>query len=188
MEVTHIKDFIKRVVLKFVGYKNPQTYWDIRWKLGLKAEEWTKETIQREFTLITKLKEQYGCQSILEVGCGKAHLRNLEGYMGLDYSLVTLKKSKLNMFIYGDISDRNLAIPNKSFDAVMTRLVLLHIPFTKIEFAVDNICRIARKLIVLKEPTSAIPKQTHFHCFTHNLPKLFEKFEGEVVFLPKDQP
>lgn len=181
------KDFFKRVILKFVGYKNPKVYWDTRWKLGLKAEKWTRETFQHEFTLINGLMEQYGCQNILEVGCGKAHLRNLKGYIGLDYSLEALKKSQVNTFIYGDISDRNSPIPDRSFDAVMTRFVLLHIPFEEIEFAVDNICRIARKLIILKEPTSAVPKQTHFHCFAYNLPKLFEKFDGKVVSLPLEK-
>jgi len=180
-------DFFKGVVLKVVGYRNPKVYWDTRWKLGLKAEKWTQETLEREFTLINGLMEQYGCENILDVGCGKAHLRNLKGYIGLDYSREVLKKSKVNTFIYGDISDSNLPIPDRSFDAVMTRFVLLHIPFEKIEFAVDNICRIARELIILKEPTSAFPKQTHFHCFAYNLPKLFEKFDGKVVFLPLEK-
>jgi len=181
------KDFFKRVILRFVGYQNPKVYWDTRWKLGLKAEKWTQETFQHEFTLIARLMEQYGGQNILEIGCGKAHLRNLKGYIGLDYSLEALKKGKVNTFIYGDISARNLPIPDQSFDAVMTRFVLLHIPFEEIEIAVDNICRIARKLIILKEPTSAVPQQTHFHCFAHDLPKLFERFDGEVVSLPLEK-
>jgi len=177
------KDFFKRVILKFVGYKNTRAYWNARWKLGLEAEKWTQETLQHEFTLIAGLMEQYACQNVLEVGCGKAHLRNLKGHIGLDYSLEGLKKSEVNTFIYGDVSDRNLPIPNQSFDAVLTRFVLLHIPFEKIEFAVENICRIGKKLIILKEPTSAVPKQTHFHCFSYNFPKLFERFDGKVVFL-----
>jgi len=181
------KDFFKRVILKFVGYNNPKVYWDTRWKLGLKAEKWTREAFQHEFTLIIRLMEQYNCQNILEIGCGKAHLRNLKGYRGFDYSLEALKKGKVNTFIYGDISDRKLPIPGQSFDSVMTRFVLLHIPFEEIEIAVDNICRIARKLIILKEPTSAVPKQTHFHCFAHDLPKLFKKFDGKVVFLPLEK-
>lgn len=178
------KDFFKRAILKLVGYKNPEAYWNTRWTLGLDAEKWTQETFQHEFTQITQLMEQYTCHNILEVGCGKAHLRCLKGYIGLDYSLQALKKSEVNTFICADISDRELPIPDQSFDAVMTRFVLLHIPFEKIELAVNNICRIARKLIILKEPSSAIPIQTHFHCFSYDLQRLFEKFNGKVVFLP----
>lgn len=181
-QIDDIMDYLKSVVLRFGSYKKPQKYWDTRWGLGLKRER--SEDVRLEFDFINNLIEQYGCQNILEIGCGgkKSSFHNLKGYMGFDFSLRALKKSGLKTFIYGDICDPNLPIPDKSFDAVMTRAVLMHISFSQINFAVDNICRIATKLIILREAVSDTPIQTHFHCFLHNLPKLFEKFEGKVIF------
>ena len=53
-----MKDFIKKVILKLVGYKNPKKYWDTRWKVGIKPKR-TQETFEREFVLIKKLMEQF---------------------------------------------------------------------------------------------------------------------------------
>ena len=176
---------MKKVILRLVGYSNAREYWNVRWRLGLQAEKWTRELIQKETKLIAELMRVHDCKCLLEVGCGAGQLRSLKGYMGLDYSLNVMKKSKLPSFIYADITDPKLAIPTDSFDAVLTRFVLLHIPFQKIRFAVNNICRIAQKLIILREPHTKVPKQTHFHCFSHNLPDVFKQFKGEVVFLEK---
>lgn len=176
-------DFIKRLLLRLRGYNSPEAYWNLRWKLGLQAERWTPEMIKKEFDLINELMSKLDCHNILDIGCGQAQLRDLPGYVGLDLSEVSLKQSKLQKYIVGNISDTKLDVPAKGFDAVMTRFVLLHIRFDQIDVAVDNMCRIAGKLIVLREPKSDPPRKTHFHCFSHNLEEVFSRFEGSVIFL-----
>lgn len=176
-------DFLKGVLLKLKGYKNPKAYWDLRWKLKLNAEKWTPELIKKEFDLINGLMKKNDCQNILDVGCGEAKLRDLSGYVGFDFSEVSLQRSGLQNYLVGSISNKDLDVADKSFDAMMTRFVLLHIPFNQIEIAVNNMCRIAKKLIMLREPESEVPKQTAPHCFSHNLKELFKRFDGKVVFL-----
>ena len=177
-------DFLKRVFVKYVvGYGNPQEYWNMRWGLNLKAEYWTKHHEQKQLQRITNAMKQHKCTNILEVGCGKAELRRLPGYLGLDFSLEALKKSGLQNFIYADIT-KKIPLPDKSQDAVLSRFVLLHISSDKIDVAVREISRVAKKCVILYEPWSLKPKHSQPHCFSHNLLGLFKKyFDGTIILL-----
>ena len=173
----------KKIILRFRGYRNPQAYWDLRWKLALKAEEWGIGQLENEFAEINTLMKTYDCHSILDVGCGKAMLKNLKGYVGFDFSQEATKQSKLSNYYIGNIADPTCPLPSKSFDAILSRFCLLHIPFKQINYATQNMMQIAKKLIILREPQAPIPKQTHFHCYTHNLGELFKPFKGKLWFL-----
>ena len=179
-----ILERIKRLWLKYVvGYDRPKEYWDKRWEFKLSAE---KATEQRAFELINTIRDlmdEYDCKSILEVGCGRAILRELPNYLGLDFSLEALRQSGLKHFVHADIT-KEIPLPTNSHDAVLSRFVLLHIPYSKIDTAVKEICRVARKLIILEEPYGT-PKHEQPHCWLHNLPKLFGVFNGEIIFLNK---
>lgn len=182
-----VKGFLKRFFLKYiVGYTNPQKYWDMRWKLGLKAEERTEHSTKVQLQEITNVMRQHGCSNILEVGCGKTGLHELPGYLGLDFSLESLRKSGLKQFIYADITEK-IPLPDKSQDAVLSRFVLLHIPFDKIDVAVREISRVAKKCVILYEPWSLKVKHSQPHCFSHNLPVLFKKYSDnkKILFLMK---
>lgn len=178
-----VLDYLKRAWLKrIVGYDNPRRYWDSRWIAGLQAESETGKTAKEQFATVEKLMAEHSCKNVLEVGCGKATLRNLPDYMGLDFSLQVLLNSGLPKFIYADIT-RGIPLPTDSKDVVLSRYVLLHIPFSKIEFVVDEICRVAKKLVVLREPSGS-KEHIQPHCWRHDLPTLFEDFNGVVVYLP----
>ncbi len=177
-----IPEKIKRLWLKYVvGYDDAQKYWNRRWKFDLNAEQVTGQRGGQLFYTIESLMQKYDCGNILEVGCGRAVLRKLPNYLGLDFSFEALKQSGLERFIYADITEK-VPLPTDSQDAVLSRFVLLHIPYSKIGMAVAEICRVASKLIILEEPHGK-PKHEQPHCWRHDLPRLFSNFEGKTVFL-----
>jgi SAM-dependent methyltransferase len=180
-----LSQLIKRVFLKYVtGYRNEQKYWDSRWKLGLKDDEWTEDNRQKMIKLLENLMAKNQCKTFLDVGCGKAVLRDLPGYVGLDFSLESIKRSGLKEAVFADITNR-IPLPDKSFDAVFTRTVLLHIPPDKIERAVSEVCRVTKKCLILHEPHyDPNGPELRFHCFNHNLPEIVGRhFKGETIFL-----
>lgn len=176
--------FIKRVFLKYVvGYRNEQKYWNKRWKMGLKDENWSVEQRKTMVERVQNMMQENQCLTFLDVGCGKAELRDLKGYIGLDFSLEGIKKSGLKEAIFADITD-HIPLPDKSMDVAFTNYVLLHIRPEKIEKAVSELSRITKKMLILNEPPycrNGLERQ--IHCFNHNLPEIIGKhFEGKVVF------
>jgi len=156
----------------------------MRYKLRLdpvKQEEERVNLIKKE---LLDIMTQYDCQNILEIGCGRAYLRELPGYTGLDFSLETLKTSGLQGFIFADITN-HIPIPGKVYDAVLTSAILMHIPPDKIEKACSEISRVTKKIIILNEALyeeGNIP--TQIHCFNHNFLELFSKyFSGYLLFM-----
>jgi ubiquinone/menaquinone biosynthesis C-methylase UbiE len=130
---------------------------------------------------------RHKCTNVLEIGCGRGELRELPGYLGLDFSLAILRRSGLQDFLYADITHR-IPLPDKVFDAVLSRYVLLHIPFDKIELAVKEMSRVAKKCVILYETWSSSQEQVGTYCYKHDLPKLFnEYFDGVVVFVQKER-
>lgn len=164
---------------------SPKKYWDQRWKVKLDpvAPQIEVETSLRN---INSIMTRYECSNILEIGCGRAEIRDLPGYLGLDFSPTVLKNNDLPHFLYADITKR-IPLPDKTFDAVLSRYVLLHVPFDRIEMAVKEMSRVAKKCIILYETWSSNPEQNGTWCFKHNLPKLFsEHFDGALVLVKKD--
>lgn len=182
MNGENLVEKMKKLWLKyFIGYSNPRRYWDSRWNCNLEAENTTEQTGLAKFNLILQLMQKHKCKSILEVGCGRAILRDLPEYLGLDFSLEALKKNALPYSIFADITEK-IPLPTNSQDAVLSRFTLLHISPDRIERAVDEICRVADKLILLEEPSgSSFHSQPH--CWRHDLSKLFTKFKGETIHL-----
>ena len=184
-ETKGLSQLVKRVFLKYMrGYKDQQKYWNSRWKLGLRDDEWTEESRQKMINLLEDLIAKNQCKTFLDVGCGKAAFRDLSGYVGLDFSLESLKRSGLKEAVFADITN-HIPLPDKSFDAVHTRTVLLHIPPDKIEKAVSEICRVAKKCLILQEPHyNPNGPEPQFHCFNHNLPEIVSRyFKEEIIFL-----
>ena len=165
-----------------VGYKNPEAYWNNRWRLNLTTEAWTPQKTLNLYNLILEAMKNFNCKNILEVGCGKAQLRQLPGYIGVDFAVKTLKPSRLNPFVfYADIT-KPLPFKTKVFDAALSVMVLLHVPPDKIEQTISEICRVTKKLVILYEPLKPFPDKQP-HSFNHNLTKLFEHFKGKIYYI-----
>jgi len=176
---------VKRIFLKYVvGYGSEQRYWNSRWKIGLKDEGWSNDFRKTMIERLEDLMEEHHCETFLDVGCGNAQLRDMHGYVGLDFSLEGIKKSGLREAVFADITNR-IPLPDKSFDTVFTRTVLLHIPPSKIDKAISEICRVTKNCLILIEPAYD-PNQSELqiHCFNHNLPEIIGRyFKGETIFL-----
>jgi hypothetical protein len=85
-------------------------------------EEYEEERVKLFITELRKTMTQYDCQNILEIGCGRASLRELPGYTGLDFSLEALTSSGLDGFIFADITKHILFLTGSSMQC-------LHPPF-----------------------------------------------------------
>ena len=176
---------IKRIFLKYViGYKREQNYWNARWRLGLKNDVWDEGRRQEMIILLNAIMAKHECQSFLDVGCGKAALREVRGYVGLDFSIESIKRSGLKEAIFADVTN-HIPLPSKSFDAAFTRTVLLHIPPSKIDKAVSEISRVTKKCLILLEPkyVSGLV-QEQIHSFNHDYSKIVRRyFHEKVIFL-----
>ena len=177
----------KRVYLKyFVGYKDAQHYWDSRYGLKLKSDIYQElqaidEIATFESNIIAALAA-HGCTSVLEIGCGRGKHRDIPGWVGLDFSINVLKQSGLKEFVYADFTYR-IPLPDKSFDCVMCQSVLLHVPPSKIEFVAAEMCRVAKRLVIISEPR--IPGDSKNFSFAHNFEKIFNNtpFTGKVEYI-----
>jgi SAM-dependent methyltransferase len=168
-------DWFKRVYLMLKGYDNPQKYWDRRWRLRL-PEDYAQASL---FTKIRDVVRTYSCQSVLEVGCGLGDFRCLPSYLGMDFSLEVLRRSGLPNFLFADVS-KAIPLPDKSFDAVLSNGVLLHIPSVQIEHACVEMMRVSRKLVLIHEPRSAKNVKNKPHCFSHDYVALFREASNFV--------
>jgi hypothetical protein len=154
--------WIRKVYLRrIVGYRNEQTYWEQRYAHGqiVRNPNYRIEMEQK----VRKVMESFGCENVLEIGCGQEALRGLPKYTGLDFS------RNIAADIYADITIR-IPLPDRCFDAVFSSGVLMHISPEKVEKAVSEMSRVSR-LVILDEPRVKIPK---FNCWDYDYVKLFQ--------------
>ena len=131
--------------------KNSQRYWNTRWRLNLQHDRLTNDIRSRIRSEVEQSMVRHGCKNVLEVGCGKiVPLRELSNATHLDFSLKALKHSKLDSFIYADITNR-IPVPDKTFDATFSSSCLIHIPNESIKQACVEISRVTKKVIILNE-------------------------------------
>jgi ubiquinone/menaquinone biosynthesis C-methylase UbiE len=118
---------------------------------------------------LEKIKDiygQYSCKNLLDYGCGNGALlillnrvyglENISGfeYFGSRYASAwmnfSLSNVKLNNFFLADGS--KLPLKNNSMDLIYTCHVLEQMDYVK-EKAIDEIIRVAKKIIILREPS-----------------------------------
>jgi len=164
---------------------NSKRYWNLRWRLGYDVEKGLQKYRNRWKSQIAQLMQEQNCESILDVGCGKAWLRDLPGYLGSDMSLEVLRHNGLDSFLVADAT-RKLPLPSKSFDVSVSCCFLMHQSPEKVLVATSEMRRVTKKLIVLKELTKNenpdnVPLK--YHCFMHDYKELFKDFDGRLVML-----
>lgn len=178
-----LKGVLLTLVTRFGG--DSRRYWNLRWRLGYDVEKgldiyrkpWEKQ--------IQNLMQELDCKSILDVGCGKAWLRDLPSYLGVDISTEVFQQNKLDGGLVADAT-QHLPLPSKSFDAVVSCCFLMHQSPEKVLVATSEMKRVTKRLVVLKELTkSELEGNARLkpHCFLHDYQKLFKDFEGKLVML-----
>jgi SAM-dependent methyltransferase len=178
-----LKGVILTLVTKYGG--DSRRYWDLRWRLGYDVEKGLQVYREPWETQIAQLMQKHNCESILDIGCGKAWLRNLPGYLGSDLSLEVLKQNGLSCFLVADATQR-LPLPSKSFDVSVSCCFLMHQSPEKVLIATSEMKRVTKWLVVLKELTKDelvgdAPLKSH--CFLHDYKGLFKDFDGKMVML-----
>lgn len=183
----NLRQRLKGVILTLVTRhgSNSKRYWNLRWRMGYDVEKGLDASRKPWETQIAQLMQEQKCENILDVGCGKAWLHNLPGYLGSDISLEVLRQNKLNTFLVADATQK-LPLPSKSFDASTSFCFLMHQPPEKVLVATSEMKRVTKKLIVLKELTKDenpdnVPLK--YHCFMHDYKELFKDFDGKLVML-----
>jgi len=178
-----LKGVLLTLVTKYGG--DSKRYWNLRWQLGYDVEKGLQVYRKPWENQIIQLMHEQHCESFLDVGCGKAWLRNLPGYLGSDLSLEVLKQNGLPCFLVADATE-HLPLPSKSFDACASFCFLMHQSPEKVLIAVSEMKRVTKKLVVLKELTEDELEDNVAlkpHCFLHDYEKLFKDFDGELVML-----
>lgn len=183
----NMRQRLKGVILTLVTRygRDSRGYWNLRWRLGYDVEKGLHVYRDRWEKQIAQLMQEHNCESILDVGCGKAWLRNLTGYLGSDISLEVFRQNGLKSFLVADAT-QGLPLPSKSFDTSASFCFLMHQPPEKVLVVISEMKRITKKLIVLKELTKdELKKDVPLkpHCFVHDYEKLFKDFDGKLVML-----
>lgn len=173
---------IKGLILNlFTDYESDsESYWNLRWRLRHDDVRGLEQYRNRWKTEITQLMKEHGCENVLEVGCGMAWLRSLPGYLGSDYSREVFRQNGLKRFLVADATV-SLPLPSKSFDALVSCFFLMHQSPEKAKVASNEMMRVAKRLIVLKESTENVVLKRH--CFKHNYEELFGNFDGALGML-----
>ena len=131
-----------------------------------------------------------GSESILEIGCNAgpniAAMRDIinmrdDMIYGVDINADAIKKAAemlpaVNWSI-GDVN--NIPANDKSIDVVLSDAVLMYIPDKDIEHVMDEICRVAKKAVILLEWHSEKEKVEDYH-WCRNYAKLLSN-RGFVV-------
>jgi len=166
--------------------KNAAEYWDLKWRFDMKSNDEPLKVLSglgnRKSVILSYMK-LHNCVNVLEVGCGTAFLRSLPNYVGLDISKKLFKRNDLKNAVCADIT-KAIPFKNETFDLVITGAVLVHIPYSHIDFVSNEIRRVAKKLIILQEPPyDNENKPRKSHCFNHNLRRIFESCKVPLIFL-----
>ena len=157
-----LAELMKRFLfsLKHSSY-NPKEFWEDRRKFALDIDE----PFKKEEDIKTIIDLNY--ENVLEIGCGRQNFSILPNYLGLDFSKRALKGQR-NMMCT-DVC--HLPFRNESFDIVVSRTVLMHIP--NIIEAIEEIKRVCKKAVLLIEFHSDSPVKLAKHCFNHDYEQLF---------------
>jgi SAM-dependent methyltransferase len=155
---------------------NPNDYWT---HIGVTRLYDDKE--KRRFELeqqnkINSIISQYGVGSVLEIGCGYGRILakiKCDKVEGIDLSEVLLeqcRKENPNIKVgYGDVT-KYLSYPDNS---------LLHIKPEDVEKAINEMYRVARKVVFFntyfeEQPTLEMP----YWCFLHQYKIICDKLSG----------
>lgn len=168
--------------------------------------------IKIDKTFFEKIKVLAAGRDVLEIGCGdgtylQGVVQDFKSFTGIDPSPTLIKKAnqknECSFARFFVCSAEDLNFPDESFSLVIFTLSLHHIPFEKMNLAIDEAVRVVKKggLIIFVEPTnegSFIEAEMRYGCcdgderkqkaFAYfsilNACKIreIEEFESEAIF------
>jgi ubiquinone/menaquinone biosynthesis C-methylase UbiE len=190
----------------------PRQYWDRRAWSYLRFEHFRtlREALLAplRIRLVRQELERVRPQSLLEVGCGPG--RNLPLYRRIprvacvDFSPPMLERARaragrlgLTQVEFGEMACQDLRLAERSFELVLTTVVLLHIPPADIQRAVSELVRVSARWVLINELSSVDPGRlarwpSMEHVFVHDYRRLFDQAGArlrhvkQVAFRPQE--
>lgn len=188
---------IKRLMVKVFGSKTDALYWQFRhvfdhsWpKQYISAE--SLKSIHREF-LIAKILSCLPIESVLEFGCSSGPNLHLLAkklpearIYGVDISKSAINEGKKhfeknnfkNVFLKSGGIETLKEFKDKSIDVVFTDAVLIYFGKDKIEQAIKELLRIAKKRVFFLELNQNEANSIYNDNWMHNYKLLLEKIDS----------
>ncbi|MFA6190601.1 MAG: class I SAM-dependent methyltransferase [Candidatus Staskawiczbacteria bacterium] len=193
---------IKKVLDKILGTKSNELSWRFRHFFD---NEWAKSYISESAIkhphrklLVEDISKTYPFENVLEVGCASgANLYLLAekfpkvSFYGIDISKNAIKEGK-NFFYrksFKNIFLQNLGInqlenfTDKSMDIIFTDATIIYIGKDQIEKVFKEMCRIAKKTIILCEQHTE-GKSFYDNKWVHNYREIINKVvpQAKIIF------
>lgn len=156
----------------------PKEYWETRGKTYIyESHEGDEERGQWIEDMVNELKPT----SVLEIGCGPGKYfsrhRSVPLRVAIDFSssaLATIPNRQGCHLVNLDAC--SIGFVGRFFDLSFTCAVLVHIPYTQISRAIEEICRVTKNYVLIMEyfDPEMVIKELASHCFRHDYIKEFE--------------
>lgn len=141
---------------------------------------------ERNQVILEKIKS-IRPKRMLDVGCGCGRFTVqiapfCEEITAIDASEVWLKQAehelKLSNVTFFHMDARNLSLPDKSFDAVMSRASLHHID--RWQTALDHMLRVSREWVLIEEPFDDLRSESRKN--TYDVQQFFLELQNEIGY------
>ncbi|MBA4320653.1 MAG: hypothetical protein C0412_19850 [Flavobacterium sp.] len=189
---------IKRLANKIFGTKIDELFWEFRHIFDRKWPESyiSKEAINhphRKF-LIDIISKYYSFDTVLEIGCASGPNLYLLAkkfpetkFYGIDISKKAIKigrdffkkENTNNVFLETGKAENLKRFQDKNIDIIFTDATLIYEGPDKIDLAVKEIFRVAKKVIILCEQHSDSTSSFYKDHWIHNYRSLFSNFIPE---------
>lgn len=176
---------------------SPKQYWEKR-GTNYPSEPIVLKYYNMGVEELSTFLEEIKPQSLIEVGCGFGCLfksySHVPRVLGIDLSssMICHAISHINSLKLGNIEvkvmdARNLNSLAESFDVVVSRYALMHIPPSDITLVTDGMKKVCKKYIFIIE-YSGLENGLANHCFRHSYVKLFLPMELKKIKLLELRP
>jgi len=186
---------IKRLANKIFGTKTDEFYWKFRhmfdkgWAENYISEK-SIDNPHRKF-LIEKILNYFPFENVLEIGCASGPnlyilAKKFPGvkFYGIDISKKAIKTGRdffkkenmENVFLEIGEAEKLNKFSDKSIDIIFTDAVLIYLGMDKINLAIKEMLRVAKKAIILHEQHNELSPSIYQDRWIHNYKNLFGKF------------
>lgn len=190
---------IKKMIWNILGGYNPRIFWN-KWGETFINESWQHKIFPQHKSILNFVKNE-NPENILEIGCGFGRNINYLINNGINPGSITgidisesmidsarsfLKNNKIKLKVADVIL---LPFKENSFDFVLSYSVLMHISKEKLDKALSEIIRVAKKNIIIVEQNYK-PKKTEeasWYTFIHDYKKNLKNKKARIVKYKKDK-
>lgn len=170
---------------RWVIYRNPRKYWNLRGGDKYFQEQESYETRQKRSEWLSEEIAKLPVNSVLEIGCGYGkQLKNLSSkkkarFFGIDFSHSQLLKAQefmLEKIPLAEADAARLPFLDNSFELVFSSAVILHNPKKQARQILSEMIRTSRGYLLHNED-----KNVSSTRYTYNLPSFYKALGFEIL-------